>query len=210
MVSKGVTVATDFPLPVSGLFTRSWWVALLRGIVAILFGIFAFRAPLATIGALVLIFGVYALIDGIFALIGAATGWSHREDRWLLVIEGLVGIGAGFVTLHATVLTAVVLLFFIASWALATGILKIIEAIRLRKVISNEFWLIFSGVASVLFAFLVMMNPLAGALTMAWLIGWYALIMGGMMVLLSFKLRSMQKIGYSAGERLEPGTRRAA
>jgi len=183
---------------------------LLRGIVAILFGIFAFRAPLATIGALVLIFGIYALIDGIFALCGAAAGWSHRDDRWLLVLEGLVGIGAGFVTLHATALTAVVLLFFIAAWALATGILKIIEAIRLRKVISNEFWMVFSGVASVVFAFLVMMNPLAGALTMAWLIGWYALIMGAMLVFLSFKLRGMRKIAYTTGEHLEPGTRRAA
>ena len=202
-------MATDIPLPLSGLFTRNWWIVLLRGIFAILFGIIAFRAPLATLRALVLVFGIYALVDGFFALVAAAAGWGHREDRWLLVLEGLVGVGAGFVTLHATALTAIVLLFFIAAWALATGILKIVEAIRLRKEISNEFWLVLSGVASVIFASLVMFNPAAGAVAMVWLVGWYALIMGMMLVILSFKLRGMRRLDYRTGT-ATPETRRAA
>jgi uncharacterized membrane protein HdeD (DUF308 family) len=209
MVSEGVFVATDLPLPLSGLFTRNWWVLLLRGILAILFGIIAFRAPVATLGALVLVFGIYALVDGIFALFAAVAGWGHREDRWLLVLEGLVGLGAGFATLRATALTAVVLLFFIASWALATGILKIVAAIRLRKEISNEFWLVFSGIASVIFAFLVMLNPAAGAMAMVWLIGWYALIMGTMLVILSFKLRGLRRLDYRTGVTAPPVKRAA-
>ena len=186
-------MATDLPLPVLGLFTRNWWVLLLRGIFAVIFGIIAFRAPVLTLGVLVLIFGIYALIDGVFALVAAFSGWSHRENRWLLVLEGLVGIGAGFLTLHATALTTMALLFFIAMWALTTGILKIIAAIRLRKEITNEFWLALSGVASVLFAFLVMMNPVAGAVAVVWLIGWYELIMGGMMIILAIKLHGLRR-----------------
>jgi uncharacterized membrane protein HdeD (DUF308 family) len=202
-------MTTDISLPVLGLFTRNWWAVLLRGIFAVLFGIVAFRAPVMTLAALVALFGIYALVDGLVALFAAIGGWSYREDRWLLVLEGLIGLGAAFATLYSTALTAVALMFFIAAWALSTGILKIIAAIRLRKEISGEFWMALSGIASVVFAFLVMMNPLAGALTMVWLIGWYAIFMGAMLIMLSFKLRGLRRPEIAAGV-AEPGTRRAA
>jgi uncharacterized membrane protein HdeD (DUF308 family) len=187
------------------LFTKNWWVVLLRGVVAILFGILAINRPGVTLALLVLLFGFYALIDGVLALFATAAGWRHREDRWLLLLEGLIGIGAGFATLRAPAITALVLIFFIAAWALATGVLRIIAAIRLRKEISGEFWLILSGVAAVVFAFLVMLWPLAGALAMAWVIGWYALFIGAMFVMLSFKLRSLRPT-----ESLPGGTYRRA
>ncbi len=202
-------MTTDISLPVLGLFTRNWWAVLLRGIFAVLFGILAFRAPVMTLAALVTLFGIYALVDGLVALFAAVGGWSYREDRWLLVLEGLIGLGAAFATLFATALTAMALMFFIAAWALATGILKIVAAIRLRKEISGEFWMALSGIASVVFAFLVMMNPVAGALTMVWLIGWYAIFMGAMLIMLSFKLRSFRTRELPAGV-TEPRTRRAA
>ena len=197
---------TEFRLPMIGLFTKNWWVLLVRGIVAMLFGILAFARPGITLAALVLLFGFYALVDGIFSLIAAFSGWQYREDRWLLVLEGLIGLGAGFVTLRAPAITAVALIFFIAVWALATGVLRIVEAVRLRKEISGEFWLALSGILSVLFAFLVMLRPAAGALAMAWVIGWWALFMGAMLVMLSLKLRSLRRLDYSQGGM----TRRAA
>jgi len=202
-------VSTDIALPMIGLFARNWWLVLLRGIIAIVFGILALRRPGITLGALVLLFGVYALIDGLFSLFHAIAGWSHRDDRWLLVLEGLIGIGAGFVTLQAPGITAVALVFFIAVWALATGVIRIIEAIRLRREISGEFWLILSGIAAVVFAFLVMERPAAGALAMIWMIGWYAIFMGAMLAILSFKLRNLRRLGYRQGV-VEPHTRRAA
>ena len=201
-------MASDIALPMLGLFTRNWWVLLLRGIVAILFGILAFRAPGMTLAALVVLFGVYALVDGVFSLFGAIAGWGHHESRWLLLLEGLIGLGAAFVTLRAPALTAVALMFFMAAWALATGMLKIIGAIRLRREISGEFWLALSGIASVIFAFLVMLRPVAGALAMIWVIGWYALFMGVTLIILSFKLRGLRRPDYRAVT--EPPTRRAA
>jgi uncharacterized membrane protein HdeD (DUF308 family) len=181
------------------MFTKNWWILLLRGIVAILFGLLAIMRPVMTVAVLVVLFGSYALVDGVFALCAALTGWCHREDRWLLLLEGLIGIGAGFATLRAPALTTVALIFFIAVWALATGVLRIVEAIRLRKEISGEFWLVLSGIASVIFAFLVMLRPAAGALAMTWLIGWYALCLGSMLVLLSFKLRNLRLLDREPG-----------
>ena len=192
-------MSTDVVRPMIGLFTKNWWVLLLRGIVAVLFGILAITRPGITLAVLVLLFGIYAVVDGCLALFAAIGGWSHREDRWLLLLEGFIGIGAGILTLRAPGITAVALLFFIAAWALATGVLRIVAAIRLRKEITGEFWLALSGIASVVFAFLVMMNPAAGALAIAWLIGWYALFLGAMLVMLSIKLHNIRRIGDTPG-----------
>jgi len=48
-------------------------------------------------------------------------------------ILGLLGIVAGVLTLFWPGMTALVLLFFIGSWAAAIGVMQIIGAIRLRK-----------------------------------------------------------------------------
>jgi uncharacterized membrane protein HdeD (DUF308 family) len=193
-------MVTDIIPSTVGMFAKNWWVLLLRGIVAIIFGILAISRPGITLAMLVILFGIYALIDGICALFAAVSGWNHRDDRWLLVLEGLIGIGVGFATLHAPALTTIALLFFIAVWALATGVLKIVAAIRLRKEISGEPWLALSGIASVIFAFLVMLSPAAGAIAMAWVIGWYALFLGAMEVMLAMKLHHLRNIEGPLGQ----------
>jgi uncharacterized membrane protein HdeD (DUF308 family) len=86
-------------------------------------------------------------------------------------------------------LSALVLLFFIAAWAIATGVLQIIGAIQLRKEIDNEWLLIFGGVISVLFGAGMMLAPGAGALALVWVIGIYSVVMGVMFVALAFRLK---------------------
>ena len=117
----------------SGLFTKRWWVVFLRGVIAVIFGVMAFAWPHLTIATLVLLFGWYALIHGISSMIGAIAYRPEAGNRWLLALEGVVGIWAGIVTLRSPTTTAVVLIFFVWIWAIATGILRIAEAIRLRK-----------------------------------------------------------------------------
>ena len=202
----------DIPLPMIGRFTWNWWVFLFRGIIAILFGIFvlclpALQLPALRLPALVLLFGIYALVDGLCSVLNAC--WSDLENRLLILLEGLIGIWAAFFTLRAPRPNAVALMFFIAIWALAIGVLRIVAAIRLRRKISGEVWMALSGIASVVFAFLVLFRPAVGALAIVWAIGWYALLMGGMLVVLSLELRGLRRQAYQA-RLTEPPTRRAA
>ena len=173
----------------AGLFAGRWWAILIRGIVAIAFGVLAFTWPSVTLATLVVLFGCYALLDGAFSLITAIGGRRRRDDRWLLVLEGIVGIWAGVVTLRAPAVTAAVLVFFMSIWAMSTGFLRIAGAIRLRKEISGEVWLVLSGLASVLFALMLMFRPGVGALALVWIIAGYALIMGVFLVMLGIELR---------------------
>ena len=180
------------------MLSRYWWAFVVRGIFAILFGILAYAWPGITLATLVIFFGAYVLIDGILLLVKTIGNWGERGDRWLLLLEGLLGIGIGVITLVAPGITAVVLIFYIVAWSLATGVLKIATAIRLRKEIKGEGWMILSGIASIVFAVLVMFFPGAGALGLLWLIAAYAIIFGVMLVSLGFKLRGHRSLSRSA------------
>ena len=174
----------------SELLARHWWLFLLRGLISILFGVLAFVWPGITLASLVLVFGAFAFADGVFALVGAVRG-GGREPWWLLILEGLVGIGIGIITVVSPGITALALLFYIAIWAIATGVLEIGSAIALRKEIEHEWLLGLSGLASVVFGVLLIARPGAGALTVLWLIGGYALVFGVLLVMLSFRARRL-------------------
>ena len=173
--------------------SRNWWVLLLRGIVAILFGALTFMRPGISLASLLLLFGAYALADGV---LGAWTAITHRKDRenwWVLLLEGLVGIGVGVLALIKPGLTALALLFYIAIWAIATGVLEIVAAVRLRKEIEGEWVLILAGLASVAFGVLLMARPGSGALAVLWLIGSYAMLFGILLVVLAFKVKGVAR-----------------
>jgi uncharacterized membrane protein HdeD (DUF308 family) len=172
------------------LLTRNWWALIVRGTVAILFGILAFTWPGLTLAVLVMLFGAFALVDGIFAIVMAISGWHARNDRWLLLLEGGLGIIIGALAYRAPGLTTVGLLLFIAAWSLMIGLLKIAAAISLRKEIAGEGWLATSGGLSIVFAVILMSYPLAGALGMVWFIAAYAIVLGITQIVLGFRIHS--------------------
>jgi uncharacterized membrane protein HdeD (DUF308 family) len=177
------------PRPMLHALAKSWWLVLLRGIAAIVFGVLAFIWPGLTLLTLVLFYGAYALVDGVLALIAAFTGSAKPVPTWWLVLIGLFGIAAGLVTFLWPGITALVLIIFIGAWAIAHGIFEIVGAIKLRKEIDNEWWLILAGALSVLFGILVLAAPGAGALGLIWVIGAYSIVFGILLVGLSLRLR---------------------
>jgi uncharacterized membrane protein HdeD (DUF308 family) len=167
---------------------RNWWLLLLRGICAIIFGVLAFALPGITLVTLVLLYGAYALVDGICAIVAAIMGGAPGS-RWWLAVVGLCGIGVGVLTVVWPGVTALVLLLFIASWAIVVGIFEIVGAIRLRKEIDNEWMLILSGAVSVLFGVVLLMQPATGALALIWVIGSFAILFGVLSVAFALRLR---------------------
>lgn len=171
------------------LLSRNWWALALRGVAGIIFGILAFVMPVVTLAALVMLFGAYALVDGIFNIAAAVSGRTGGRPWWALVLAGLVSIGAGLVTFFMPGLTALALAYIIAFWAIGTGVLEIVAAVRLRKVIRNEWWLALSGALAIVFGGLLMLAPGAGALAMVLWIGAYAFVYGVALVIFAVRLR---------------------
>jgi len=177
----------------AAILSHHWWVLLLRGLIAILFGVVVWFRPGISLVALVMVFGAYTLVDGVLGIWTAVAGRKEHEHWWVLLLWGLVGVGVGILTLVVPGVTALALLFYIAIWAVATGVLQIVTAIRLRKEITGEWLLVLGGLVSVVFGVLLMAQPAAGALAVLWLIGLYAVLFGILFVVLAFKARSFGK-----------------
>ncbi len=174
--------------PMLDALARNWWLLLLRGIAAIVFGVLTFVWPGITLLTLLFLYGAFALVDGILALAAAIMG-DVPAPRWWLAIVGLFGLAAGILTFAWPVVTALVLLLFIAVWAIATGVMQIVGAIKLRKEIDNEWLLIFCGALSVVFGLILIAQPQTGALALVFVIGLYAILEGIGLVGFSLRLR---------------------
>src|SRR5262245_35025924 len=163
---------------------------IVRGLVGIAIGVLAFMWPGLTIAVLVAIFAVYAFVDGLTNVIRGLMP-THGEGRsWVLALQGLVGIGAGVLAFLWPGLTVLALILFIAAWAVVKGAFEIAAAIRLRKVIRGEWLLALSGVLSILFGLIVFAFPGAGALGIAWMLAFYAVASGVVLLMLGIRLRS--------------------
>jgi uncharacterized membrane protein HdeD (DUF308 family) len=172
-----------------GILARNWWVVWLRGAAGIIFGLATFFAPNISLAVLVLVFGAYAFADGLLAVISAVRGRGVSNRWWVVLLQGLAGISVGVLTLVWPDITTLALLYLIAAWAVLTGALEIAAAIRLRKVISGEWLLALSGIASVALGVMLMLFPGPGAVAVVLWIGAYALVSGALLIAVAFRLR---------------------
>ena len=166
----------------------NWWALALRGVAAVLFGLAALAWPGLTLGVLVVIYGAYAVVDGIFAVVAGFRSMDGRR-RALLLAEGILGVVAGLIALAWPSITAIFLLYIISFWAILGGLLRIVTAILLRREIENEWSMVASGVLSVLLGVILGVLPGVGLLSLAWLIGVFALGVGATLIWLAFKVR---------------------
>jgi uncharacterized membrane protein HdeD (DUF308 family) len=134
------------------------------------------------------------LVDGVFDIIAAFQTREREGSWWLALLEGVAGIVAGLIALIFPALAAEVFLLLISAWAIVTGVIEIVTAIRMREQITGEFWLGLAGVASIAFGLLLFLFPVTAALTILWLIGGYAIVFGIMLILLGWRLRGINEL----------------
>jgi uncharacterized membrane protein HdeD (DUF308 family) len=183
---------------------RTWGSLAVRGAAALIFGFLTLIWPGATLDVLVLLFGAFALVDGVFDLVAAvANDPATRGHRGASLIEGLAGIAAGVITFVWPGITALALLFVIAAWAFVIGAMRIAVAVTERQRIRHHWLLGFSGLLSVVFAVALVAAPVAGALAITWLIGWWAVVLGALTLAASVRVHSLQTTGDR--RRVQPG-----
>ena len=180
---------TQETLNALSVLRENWWAIALRGVIGILIGGVALLLPLPTMIALVWLFGAYAILDGLFNLV---TVWRRGRTRpwWAMALEGVLGLGAGIISFVWPGITALALVYLIAAWAVVTGVLEIVAAVRLRKEIEGEWLLALTGVFSLILGVLFAIAPDAGAVALVWFWGAYTAAFGILLIWLSFRLRA--------------------
>lgn len=194
------------------LLTKSWWSLVLRGAIAVLFGLLAFASPGITAATLVFWIAIFLFIDGLLALFAVIRDWKAREDKWLGVLEGALGIVLAILMFRAPELTLLFVVMYVGIWAIISGISRVAMAIQLRKEIEGELWLAISGVISVLFGILIIAQPGIGVATLMWMLGLFAVLAGIVLIIIGLKVKKfsgrLEEIGEKVAE--EIGKRKAA
>lgn len=167
---------------------RNWWLIAVRGVLAIIFGILALASPYIVIFSLITFFAFFAILSGFFILTLAFLG--ETDNKGLRIIEGLIFLGAGILVLFNPVSALGGIMIFIAAWAILSGLIHIIGAIKMRKVITNEWLMILNGIVSIIFGILLAGNLIQGAGVMLMVFGAFAILSGIFSIMLAFRIKT--------------------
>ncbi len=170
----------------------NWWLILIRGLLALAFGIACLAFPIAALWVIAVLFGVYALVDGIVALV-AAMRMRHSDERWgWLIVEGILGIIAGVLALVYPWSAAFALALLLGAWAIVTGILALVTAFSARRHVANDWLWALTGIISIIFGIAVLWSPSYGLFALVWIVSFYAILAGIVLIGLAFRLRGLR------------------
>lgn len=182
--------------------SSNWWAFIIKGFLALIFSVLAFIMPVTAILALAIVFGAFALADGIFGII-ASVRKIRKGKRWgWLIFSAIISILAGIAVIVSPLIATVVIASFlwasISFWSIFVGISEIITALRLRKEIKGELWMILSGLFSVILGAIILWmfitQPEDVLLASGWLLGINAFLSAMTYFFLGFKLKKHQKM----------------
>jgi uncharacterized membrane protein HdeD (DUF308 family) len=197
MMTSNLPSQIDHTEAMNDVLVRNWWVAGLRGVLAILFSILAILLPGETILSLVLLFAAFSFSDGIVAIVLAIRG-ATVGSRWgMLLLNGILGVLVGIGAFLWPAITVLAFILLLTVWALISGVTMLVAAFRLKKS-HGRGWLAFGGIASILYGILLLISPLIGAIVLAWWLGIHALVFGVAMLFLAFRLRSHHPVAGKA------------
>jgi uncharacterized membrane protein HdeD (DUF308 family) len=166
--------------------SRNWAAIALRGFIAVLLGVVAIVWPGPTVAVLVILLGAFALVEGVTNVVAGVRG----REGWG-ISEGIISVVVGTVIVVWPAITALALLYVVAAWAIITGIVRIVAAGQLRRVIRNEWLLVGSGVASIIFGAIAALFPGAGILALIWLLGAWLIVLGVLLIALALSVRQL-------------------
>ncbi|MHB1463444.1 MAG: HdeD family acid-resistance protein [Armatimonadota bacterium] len=182
---------------------KTWIVLLSRGLLAIMFGVMAWCLPNDTITPLMLLFGVYTLVDGALGIATAMAGLQGQHYWWIIFVWGVISLAVGTLTLIAPEKTAMLLLSYVAIWAIATGILEVIATLYLRSDVYKislqsevyaEWVFVLFGISSIIFGGMLLVKHTAAILHMDWLIAPYGIVFGLLLLIIAFKVHSFGEL----------------
>lgn len=170
-----------------------WWLAILRGIVAVLFGIALLARPGLSLGLLLLMFGAFALASGVLAMISSVSLAIHHKQWWAMFIEGIIGVVVGLITFFMPAVTTLSVLMLVGIWAILIGVFQFIAAITRFGPAAHGWLMAIAGLLSVALGILLFVYPGVGLRLIIWFLGIYALAFGINQIVLGFHLRHLDE-----------------
>jgi uncharacterized membrane protein HdeD (DUF308 family) len=163
----------------------AWWLLLLEGAAAIVVGLLLLTSPGASTVIIVQILGIYWLIAGLFALVSI---FLDSDDWGWKLLRGVIGIIAGLLIIQHPLWSALILpasaALLLGFGGLIIGVVNLIQALR-----GGEWGIGILGVISIGFGFLLVANPVLGAISLPFVLGIFGVVGGIVAVIQAFRRR---------------------
>jgi uncharacterized membrane protein HdeD (DUF308 family) len=178
----------DFDSPLLRGIAQRWWVLALRGVAALVFGMLALAAPGVTLLVLTIWFAAFMAVDGVLAIVAGVGAVTHHRHGAALIAEGVLSLVVAGIVLAWPGVGIAGFVLLAAVWAIVTGAALLWAAVAL-PLPAGRFLMGAAALLSLLLGILLIVHPVAGALTLAIWLGAYAIVSGVMMLGLAFRLR---------------------
>jgi uncharacterized membrane protein HdeD (DUF308 family) len=178
----------------ASLFSKYWWIIIIRGLYTVSFGAGAIVLwPFIELGLVLLVFGYFILIESIISILAMVMIKHEKHPSWALGLDGVVGLIIGALAIFWPDMPEAALIFFIALWSLVTGVVSMFLAVGLRREIQGEWVFGLGGIVSFLFGLILILRPDEGGLSVAWMISFFLLVFGILLILLGARFRKIRK-----------------
>ncbi|KAA9325652.1 HdeD family acid-resistance protein [Adhaeribacter soli] len=174
--------------------SRYWYLQLILGIFLILVGIWVFMTPLASYVTLAIFFAFAFLITGVLEIIYAVSNRKESENWGWSLVAGIIDLVIGILLISRPQMSMIVLPFYIGFGILFRSIMAVGWSLFLkRQGIPDWGNLLAIGILGIIFAFIMLWNPIFAGFTIVFYTAFAFIIIGVFQIYLAFRLRKFHK-----------------
>ena len=173
---------------------KNWWISLLLGVLYIIAGVWVFQTPLASYVSLSIVFSVFIFISGISQIAFSISSKNEIEGWGWYLAGGILDLIIGLLLITHPIMTMTILPFYVGFWLLLQGFMAIGLSFQFKSIdTSNWGWLLFLGIMTLLFAFLLLANPIFAGLSIVYMTAFAFIFAGISRIFLAFGLKKIKK-----------------
>ncbi|WP_430611688.1 HdeD family acid-resistance protein [Enterococcus sp. DIV0876] len=164
------------------------WAYFILGILFIFVSLISFRDPTSSLVTIVYVFAITAILKGIFELFVRRKLHEYTNQKsTMLIVLGIFDLLVGILLLFNISAGLVALPFVFAGWFLVDSIAALVTAGVYKERSSGYYWFhVIVNILGILLGIMLLFNPISSALTLAFLVGFYFMIIGISLIVYAF------------------------
>nr|WP_321227933.1 DUF308 domain-containing protein [uncultured Psychroserpens sp.] len=172
---------------------KNWWISLLIGVLYIIAGVWVFQTPLASYVSLSIVFSVFIFISGISQIVFSISNKSDIQGWGWYLAGGILDLIIGVLLISHPLMTMAILPFYVGFWLLFQGFMAIGLSFQFKSVdVPNWGWLLFLGLLTIVFSFLLLANPVFAGLSIVYMTAMAFITAGVFRIFLAFGLKKIK------------------
>lgn len=177
-------------------------MSVVTGLLLIVAGIIMLADPKMSLTFFIWVFGLGVITYGVLHAVAALMGKKDAKgetQKAAGVTGGVLAVIAGVLVIAWPGMTAGVMIYIVAGWAIFTGVVDLARVFMPGASAGGRIWHLISGVAGIVLGLIIMLYPADGILTILWLVGIYLIVLGFLRIITGV-FAPASRLGPSANE----------